>query len=120
MIYAALIAAAIALTVSAQAKDVKTASSTVVGEVVDTGCYLAHGARGAANADCGTKCVSQGMPMGVLTSQGALYLVTMSHDNPAPYNSLKALVGKDVSVTGTVHQRAGLKAIEISSSTPTK
>jgi hypothetical protein len=118
MISAVFIAAAIALTASAQAKDAKATATTVTGELVDTGCYLAHGARGSTNADCGTKCVNEGMPMGVLTQSGTLYLVTLSHDNPDAYNKLKGFVGKDVSVTGAIHQRAGLKAIEVTSIKP--
>jgi len=110
---AVFIAAMIVLSVSAQAKDAKLV--TVAGELVDTGCFLAHEAKGPSNADCGTKCVSAGMPMGVLTSKGELYLVTLNHDNPDSYNKLKGMVGENVSVTGAVYQRAGLRAIEATS-----
>jgi len=91
---------------------------TITGEVVDTGCYLGHGARGEKHVSCATKCINQGMPMGLLTSSGALYLLTLNHDNPDPYNSLKAMAGKTVSVTGTVMERGGIKAIDVTQFKP--
>ena len=92
----------------------KSTSRTITGELVDTGCYLGHGARGEKHVSCATKCLQQGMPMGLLTSNGTLYLVTLDHDNADPYNSLKDMAGKTVSVTGEVLSRSGMKAIEAS------
>lgn len=86
---------------------------TVTGEVVDLGCYLGHGARGAKHISCATKCIDQGMPMGLLTSNGTLYLLTLNHDDADPYNRLKAMAGKTVSVSGTVMTRSGMKAIDV-------
>ena len=90
------------------------APQTITGELVDTGCYLARGARGAKHVECATKCIAQGMPMGVLTSAGTLYLITLNHDNPDPYNQLKDMAGKTVSVTGIVMTRGGMKGIDVS------
>ena len=84
------------------------------GEVVDTGCYLGHAARGEKHgASCGSKCVANGMPMGLLTADGTLYLITMNHDNADPYNKLKGMVGKNVTLTGTVMTRSGMKGIDV-------
>jgi len=96
----------------------KAAPQTITGELVDTGCYLGHAARGAKHVGCATKCIAQGMPMGVLTSKGTLYLLTMNHDNADPYNQLKEMAGKTVSVTGTVMARGGMKGIDVSESRP--
>ncbi|HET7497903.1 MAG TPA: hypothetical protein VFM00_06360 [Candidatus Eisenbacteria bacterium] len=93
-------------------------TTTITGEVVDTGCYLGHAARGASHTSCALKCVKGGMPMGVLTRQGALYLVTLNHDNPDPYNQLKDLAGKNVTVTGTLVTRSGMKGIDVTSVKP--
>ena len=92
----------------------KVVTKTITGEVVDMGCYLGHGARGEKHVSCATKCLNQGMPMGLLTSNGTLYLVTLDHDNADPYNSLKDMAGKDVTVTGGLLTRSGMKAIEAS------
>ena len=78
------------------------------------GCWLGHAAKGPDHVSCATKCLAQGMPMGLLTSNGTLYLVTLDHDNADPYNSLKDMAGKNVSVTGELLTRSGLKAIEAS------
>lgn len=92
----------------------KVITKTITGEVVDMGCWLGHAARGEKHVSCATKCLSQGMPMGLLTSNGTLYLVTLDHDNADPYNNLKDMAGKNVSVTGELLSRSGMKAIEAS------
>jgi hypothetical protein len=91
---------------------------TVTGEVVDLGCYLGHGARGEKHISCATKCINEGMPMGLLTSNGTVYLLTLNHDDSSPYNDLKTRAGKMVSVTGTVMARGGMKAIDVTAAKP--
>lgn len=93
-------------------------ATTITGEVVDTGCYLGHSARGAAHLSCALKCVEGGMPMALLTRQGALYLITMNHDNPDPYKKLRDLAGKNVTVTGSLMTRNGMKGIDVTSVKP--
>jgi hypothetical protein len=85
------------------------------GEVVDTGCYLAHGARGAKHAECANKCISGGMPMGLLAEDGTLYLITLNHENPDAYNKLKKMASKTVTVSGTMSERSGIKGIDVTS-----
>jgi hypothetical protein len=92
----------------------KAVTKTITGEVVDMGCWLGHAARGADHISCATKCLNNGMPMGLLTSNGTLYLVTLDHDNADPYVSLKDMAGKNVSITGELLSRSGMKAIEAS------
>ena len=118
MISVLFVAAAIVLAVSAYAHEGKHAASTITGELVDTGCYMGHMGQGASHVSCATKCINAGMPMGVLTPQGVLYLVTMNHDNADPYNKLKSMAGKKVTITGQVFTRAGMKAVEVTSFKP--
>lgn len=114
-----VLAATSSLTLVAGAHEMsKQKSSTIIGEVIDTGCYLGHGARGESHVSCATKCINNGMPMGLLTSQGKLYLLTLNHDNPDPYNKLKEMAGKTVAVTGVVMDRAGMKGIDVSEFKP--
>lgn len=121
---AALILAAYALPVVAheghQLPGEKVVTKTVTGEVVDLGCYLGHAARGEKHISCATKCLAQGMPMGLLTTNGTLYLVTLDHDNADPYNSLKDMAGKNVTVTGQLLTRSGMKAIEATTVHPAR
>ena len=114
-----VMAAAVVLAISAQAgQPSKHPARTITGEVVDTGCYLGHASKGADHASCATMCINQGMPMGVLTQKGVLYLVTMNHDKPDAYNKLKSMAGKKVTVTGHVYSRSGMTGIEIDSFKP--
>jgi hypothetical protein len=92
----------------------KPVTKAISGEVVDMGCWLGHAARGEKHISCATKCLAQGMPMGLLTSNGTLYLITLDHENADPYNSLKDMAGKNVTVTGELLSRSGMKAIEAS------
>lgn len=90
-----------------------TAVATITGEVVDTGCYLGHEARGEKHIGCATKCIANGMPMGLLTDKGELYLLMLNHDDADPYQELKKMAGKMVTVSGSVHQRSGMKGIDV-------
>lgn len=48
---------------------------TVVGEIVDYSCYLQLGKHGTKHRDCGQKCLRNGMPIGLVTKEGKLYLL---------------------------------------------
>ena len=91
----------------------KAHTMTAVGEIVDTGCYLGHGASGAKHAQCAQLCISKGMPMGLLTSAGDLYLLTPPHDTMAAYKKAKDWAGKKVEITGPMSERNGMKSIEV-------
>ncbi len=124
LLVAAGLAATAALAVGAEkhaatkSEAAATKPVTLKGELVDTGCYLGHGARGEKHKACATKCISGGMPMGLLTADGALYLLTMDHGNPDPYNQAKDLAAEMVEVTGPVFARNGMKAIEVTAVKP--
>jgi hypothetical protein len=90
----------------------KPAPKTLKGELVDTGCYLGHEAKGEKHISCATKCIANGMPMGLLTADGKLYLITMDHESADPYNALKNMAGKQVEVTGVVSERGGMRGID--------
>jgi len=98
-------------------KDGKDAAEAVVmtaqGEIVDLGCYLGHGAKGPDHKGCATKCIAGGMPMGLLAKDGTLYLLTMSHEDADPFNAAKELAAEKVKVTGPMHEKDGMKSIEV-------
>ena len=86
---------------------------TLKGEVIDMGCYLGHNSKGASHIKCAQMCAKMGMPIGLLTDSGTLYLLTMAHDDPAPFNAAKAKVGTTITITGDVHENSGIKALEV-------
>ena len=109
-----LLTVAVMFAVNALAAEMKAEKKpmTLKGELVDTGCYIGHGAMGAKHKECATKCIAGGMPMGLLSGK-VLYLITLNHDNPDAYNKLKDMAGEMVEVTGTVDERNGVKAIDV-------
>jgi hypothetical protein len=48
---------------------------TIVGEIIDYSCYLQLGKHGTKHRDCGQKCLKNGMPIGLLTKDGKLFLL---------------------------------------------
>ena len=109
-----LLVAATAFAFNAVADEMKAEKKpvTLKGEIVDTGCYIGNGAMGEKHKDCATKCIANGMPMGLLSGK-TLYLITMNHDSADAYNQCKDLASAMVEVTGVVSERNGVKAIDV-------
>jgi len=55
---------------------------TVVGEIIDYSCYLQLGKHGTKHRDCGQKCLKNGMPIGLVTKEGKLYLLMEEEHDP--------------------------------------
>jgi hypothetical protein len=111
----ALIVAAALFAMNAIAQESKSEKKpqTIKGEIVDMGCYTAHGAMGEKHKECATTCIAKGMPMGLLSGK-TLYLLTLNHDNADPYNKCKDMAASMVEITGVVSERNGMKAIDVS------
>lgn len=120
--FAALVAATPAVAHQGMHMGAKAASAskpaTLRGEIVDTGCYVAEGMRGAKNKECTAKCVNTGMPMALLTADNRLYLLTPNHDNADPYEKCKGFAAEMVAVTGVVSERNGMRIIDVSDVKP--
>lgn len=120
-----VLTAAVVLSAQATSADDKAAAkpaakpATWSGEIVDMSCYTAHGAMGEKHGkECGTKCVANGTPMGLLTSGGKVMLLVLDHDNADPYNQCKGWVGEKVEVSGTMASRGGISAIDVTGAKP--
>ena len=55
---------------------------TLVGEIVDFSCYLEVGKHGEKHRDCAQKCFRNGQPIGLLTQDGALYMLMEEEHDP--------------------------------------
>ena len=88
-------------------------STEITGELVDLGCYVGHAAKGEKHSECAEKCIAGGMPMGLVAGNGRMFVLTMDHANPEAYNKAKKMAGKRVKVTGPVHERNGVKTMDI-------
>lgn len=92
-------------------------AKTVDGELVDLACYLAAGekAMGDKHMQCGLKCVQEGhQPMALVTKDGAVYVIAVSHEDPSVFAQLSKVVNSQVKVTGKMMEQKGLKGIEVS------
>ena len=81
------------------------------GEIVDVACHVSKGATGASHADCGSKCVKAGLPVGLLVGDTTYILVSADHK---PMNdALAPHVGHTVVVTGTKFEKPGSNLIAV-------
>lgn len=93
---------------------------TVKGELVDMSCYMAHEGKGPKHADCAKMCVLGGAPLGLLTSDGTVYLLIEDHSSAKakkPFSQAKKLVAETVTIKGDRYQRGGVQAIVVESVT---
>jgi len=95
------------------------AADTVTGEVVDLACYLGHEdrekMRGPGHRKCADTCLKKGMPIGILTEDKQVWLALENHDNPKPYNELKAKAAQTVTVEGKKTSFGGNQGIVVES-----
>ena len=95
-------------------------AATVTGEVVDVSCYLQLGKRGEAHIACGTKCITNGQPIGIVDKADQLYLLFAEEHHPRRDGqvSLKdaflPLLAKQVTVSGMMtNLKGGVRALYV-------
>lgn len=84
---------------------------TITGEVLDMACYSASGAKGEEHKSCAAACIKGGSPMGILTSDGKVYLLVEDHDKKDAYAEAQKHAGEQISATGTYSDKGGLNAL---------
>jgi len=108
---------------AAKAKETPKKPATVRGEILDLGCYLARGLRGPMHRDCALKCLSSGVPMGLITADSLVYLLTQVHGramapagytNPDMFQQCKQWPAMNVEVSGWTFERKGVRIMEVS------
>jgi hypothetical protein len=93
---------------------------TVTGEVIDVSCYMQLGKTGEKHMDCGGKCVRNGQPAGILTSDKELYVVMPEEHHPRRDGQVDirdfmgSNMGKQVVASGMVQETKQGKAIFVS------
>lgn len=88
---------------------------TVKGEVLDLSCYMNNGdkGRGAVHKVCTIKCLEKGLPAGLLTVDGQVFLLVENHRLAAAYKTAIENGGNQVQITGRVYKRDGLKSLYV-------
>ncbi|MEO8604979.1 MAG: hypothetical protein ABI629_20595 [bacterium] len=84
---------------------------SVTGEVVDLSCYLSQGSKGKRHKQCAELCAKKGLPIGVLTDSGDLYLLIEDHDSPEPYGAAKGFAGERITVSGKKFAKGGMQSV---------
>jgi len=87
---------------------------SITGEVVDLSCFIDHDARGAKHKKCARTCAAKGLPMGIVTEAGDLYLFIEDHGKAKHYKSAINHAAEVITVTGTVSSKNGIRAIKVS------
>lgn len=96
---------------------------TVSGEILDLSCYLARGLSGPLHRDCAKQCLAMGVPMGLMTADSTLYLLTQNHGRamapgsyagtPDMYAQVKDWAALQVEVNGATGFRNGIRVLEV-------
>jgi hypothetical protein len=87
---------------------------TVQGEIIDMACYMAKGMKGPEHKSCALLCAKSGVPIGVLTDSGDIYLLLDDHDDSDPYDAAKKLAGSRAEITGHKFVKGGVASIVVS------
>jgi hypothetical protein len=89
---------------------------TVEGLVRDIACPLQNRKSTASSysKDCIAMCAKTGSPLGILTSDGSVYVPITESMPDTGQDALRPFVGEHVQATGKVFERNGGHAIEIS------
>ena len=96
---------------------------TVSGEILDLSCYLARGLSGPLHRDCARQCLLAGVPMGLMTADSTLYLLTQNHGRamtpasyagmPDMYAQVREWASLQVEVNGATGIRNGVRVLEV-------
>lgn len=110
---------------SAASKRPKVA--VVRGEVLDLSCWLARGLSGQVHQDCARRCIASGVPMGIMTADSTLWLLTQEHGrsmapasyagSPDPFVQCKDWPSYIVEVAGLASNRNGIHVVEVARAT---
>ena len=84
---------------------------------MDVSCYLQLGKRGAAHVACGTKCLQNGQPIGLVDDDGKLYIIMPEEHHPRRDGKVELksvfipLLSKTVTVNGMEVETKGYHAL---------
>ena len=95
-----------------------TAEITVSGEVIEPGCFLIHGARGADHKACAEMCAKGGTTLTVLDEKtNILYIPISPEHGKNPNEKLLPYAGERVTAKGIAITKYGYHGIAIKSVT---
>jgi hypothetical protein len=84
---------------------------TITGEVIDSTCYASAGAKGDGHKECAQMCINNGLPIGILDKSGKVYVAVKGHMQAK--SELYDFIAQNVTASGTVSERGGVRVIDI-------
>ena len=100
---------------SAQSKqDKEKKEVTIIGEVIDTACYIKGGFKGIDHKDCVVACAKAGIPLAILEDgTGNVYFTAAPKDMVGTNDMLIKYAAEKVKITGRMYERGGVKLLAI-------
>ena len=97
--------------------------AVVKGEILDMGCFISRGLREQIHRECATKCLANGVPVGLITADSTVYYLSQNHDramdptgygsSPDPYELCRRSPAVIMEITGLIWERKGIKELEV-------
>jgi hypothetical protein len=89
---------------------------SITGEVIDTFCYAAMGAKGTSHKQCGIDCARKGIPVGLL-EQGTekIHVLLPTKDKTALPDEVVNKMGEAATVTGHPYTKGGVAFLTVES-----
>ncbi len=87
---------------------------TVTGEVIDTACFFSREKRGKKHKGCAQMCIDGGIPAGIVTDDGTVYILNEDHSDKnhvEAYKEVKKHAAEIVTVTGLLIEKSGNKML---------
>ena len=104
----------IAMIVAAGTARAEGKPATVKGYVIDSACTFVKDLKKPISSECAVACAKAGSPLVILGDDGEIYWPISGEMPAAGQNErLIPLAGQRVTVTGTVYQKGGSRAIVI-------
>lgn len=86
---------------------------TITGEILDMSCYMTHDAKGKGHQSCAQSCLDGGLPAGILSDAGQVYLLVENHDLAGAYEEAIKHGAQNVTITGTVVNKHGVQSLVV-------
>jgi hypothetical protein len=93
---------------------------TVIGEVIDPVCYIRHDSRGVDHKKCAEYCAGLGITLAILNEANDEVLLAFPVGHTDPNEKVRDFISQRVKPTGVIHERGGLKGIEVVTIEPVK
>ena len=86
--------------------------AVIKGELVDSLCYVAMGAKGAGHKQCAIDCAKAGIPISILEDgTGKLYTVLPKEDKTGYPASVINKMGETVTLKGDLYEQGGQRYV---------